>query len=101
MKLRAHFGLLVLGALLPMVAFSAVMLVWAHRQTRAATERGLVDTARAISVAVDREIGATVAALRLLSASEHLRRGDLLAFYDDARDEVGAQSTWKIVVHYA
>src|SRR5712692_2105259 len=101
MKLRAHFGLLVLGALLPMVAFSAVMLVWAHRQTRQATARGLVDTARAISVAVDREIGATVAALRLLGASEHLRRGDLLAFYDAARDAVRTQPAWQNVVLYA
>ena len=80
MKLRAHLGILILGTLLPMVAFSAAMLVWVHRQTRAATERGLIDTTRAISVAVDHNLGATVAGLKLLAASEHLHTENLRAF---------------------
>jgi hypothetical protein len=76
MKLRAHLGALILGTLLPMVAFSALVLGWVQRQTREATERGPLDTARAISVAVDRELGGTIAALKLLATSEHLGSRD-------------------------
>src|SRR5437870_13641119 len=88
MKLRAHLAVLILGTLLPMVAFSAAMLVWVHRQTRAATERGLVDTAHAMSVAVDHQLGATFAALKLLATSDHLTRGELEAFHRVARPAV-------------
>ena len=101
MRLRAHLGIVVLGALLPMVAFSAAMLLWVHRQTREATERGLVDIARAISVALDREIGGTIAALRVLGASDHLHRGALDKFYEAAREVVTTQPTWQNVVLYA
>jgi PAS domain S-box-containing protein len=100
MKLRAHLGLLILGTLLPMVAFSAAMLVWMHRQTRAATERGLLDTARAVAVAVDREHSGTIAALKVLATSEHLRSGNLTAFHRVAREAVATQPTWQNVVLY-
>jgi hypothetical protein len=42
-------GARILGTLLPMVAFSALVLGWVQRQTREATERGLMDTARTVS----------------------------------------------------
>jgi PAS domain S-box-containing protein len=100
MKLRAHLGLLILGTLLPMVAFSAAMLVWMHRQTRAATERGLLDTARAVAVAVDREHSGTIAALKVLATSEHLRSGNLTAFHRVAREAVATQPSWQNVVLY-
>src|SRR5207245_733312 len=96
----SHLGIVMLGALLPMVAFSTAMLLWVHRQTREATERGLVDTARAVSVALDREIGGTIAALRVLGASEHLERGALDKFYAAARSVVTTQPTWQNVVLY-
>jgi PAS domain S-box-containing protein len=83
-----------------MVAFSAAMLVWVHRQTRAATERGLLDTARAVSVAVDREHSGTIAALKVLATSEHLRSGNLTAFHQVAREAVTTQPTWQNVVLY-
>src|SRR3989454_62660 len=100
MKLRAHLGLLILGPLLPMVAFSGAMLVWMHRQTRAATERGLLDTARAVAVAVDREHSGTIAALKVLATSEHLRSGHLTAFHRVAREAVATQPSWQNVVLY-
>src|SRR3989449_11687237 len=83
-----------------MVAFSAAMLVWMHRQTRAATERGLLDTARAVAVAVDREHSGTIAALKVLATSEHLRSGNLTAFHRVAREAVATQPSWQNVVLY-
>jgi len=84
-----------------MVAFSALVLGGVQRQTRAATERGLLDTARAISVAVDRELGGTIAALKLLATSEPLGSRDLKAFHQAAHVAVVTQSTWQNVVLYA
>jgi hypothetical protein len=84
-----------------MVAFSALVLGWVQRQTREATERGLLDTARAISVAVDRELGGTIAALKLLATSEPLGSRDLKAFHQAAHVAVATQSTWQNVVLYA
>ena len=94
-------SIVVFGALLPMVAFSAVMLFWVHRQTREAAELGLVDVARAMSVALDRELGGTIAALRVLAASDHLAHRRLGEFHDLARAAVTTQLTWQNVVLYA
>lgn len=85
-------GALILGTLLPMVAFSALVLGWVQRQTREATERGLRDTARAISVVVDRELGGTIAALKLLATSEHLGSRDLKALHQAAHVAVATQA---------
>ena len=103
MRLRGQLRIVVVGTLLPMLAFSVAILLWVHRQAREATERGLVDTARAVSVAVDRELGGTIAALQVLGASDHLqrRRTRLIEFYDVARDAVATQPAWQNVVLYS
>ena len=48
-KIRSRLVLMILGTLIPILAFSGFMLVAFNRQTRHATERGLVETARALS----------------------------------------------------
>ena len=85
MKIRSRLLLLMLGTLIPIIAFSGVMLVLFNRQTRAATEKGLVETARALSVAVDQQISASISGLEGLSTSEHLTAGDLAEFHRAAR----------------
>src|SRR5207302_2019149 len=65
-----------------------------------ATERGLLDIARAMSVAVDKELGGTMAALKLLAASEHLHDDNLKAFHRAAHRAVATQPTWQNVVLY-
>jgi hypothetical protein len=52
-------------------------------------------------VAVDRELGGTIAALKLLATSEHLGSRDLKAFHQAAHVAVATQSTWQNVVLYA
>ncbi len=100
MKLRSHLSVLTLGTLLPMIVFSIAMLLWVQQSTRAATERGLLDTARALSVAVDHEVGADVAALSVLGTSEHLQSGDLQAFHRAARQAMATRPRWQNVVLY-
>jgi PAS domain S-box-containing protein len=100
MRLRAYQLTLILGTLLPVLAFSAVMMVLFDRQTRDATERGLVETARALSVAIDREVTASFSVLQALAASSELREGDLARFHREARDVLKVRTTWGSIVAY-
>src|SRR5215208_1842644 len=80
MKLRSHLLVLVLATILPFVGFAVWLVVESQGQTRAATEGGLLDTARALMVGVDREIDGSISALEILATSEPLATGDLKTF---------------------
>ena len=66
------------------------------RQQRASVERGLRETARALSVAVDEHVASAVASLEVLAASESLDTGDLAAFHRLA-SRVSASQRWASV----
>jgi len=100
MKIRSQLVLLVVGMLVPMLVFAGGMLVLFNQHTRDATERGLVETARALSVAVDQQVGASISTLEALATSEHLRHGDLREFHKTARDVVATQRAWQNVILY-
>lgn len=88
MKLRSHLIALVIALLLPVILFAGIMLYTAYQQHRATTEHGMVDTARALSLAVDRELEASIRTLQALVTSEHLTSGDLGKFYRTAQDAI-------------
>ncbi len=100
MRLRSYLLTLILGILLPVLIFSAVMLVLFNRQTRAATEKGLVETARALSVAVDRELTASISVLRALATAGSLASGDLKAFDRRMRAVLAGQPGWENIRLY-
>ncbi|MEK7229379.1 MAG: hypothetical protein AAB154_04975, partial [Candidatus Binatota bacterium] len=81
MKLRSHLIILVVAALLPVLIFAGVMIVLFDRQQRATVESRLVDTTRALSLAVDGEVASWVSTLQALGVSKYLDSGDLSAFY--------------------
>ncbi len=81
MKLRSHLITLVVVTLLPILVFSLILVVRLHRQERAAIERGLQETARALALALDAQLKTDIEALKTLGASEHLDHGDYRAFY--------------------
>jgi PAS domain S-box-containing protein len=97
-RIRSHLVLLLLGILIPILVFSGVMLVLFNRHTRAATEQGLVETARALSVAVDQQVMASLSVLRALAASEHLQKGNLREFDRTARAVLETQPAWQNIV---
>ena len=74
MKLRSHLFFLVIAALVPALIFSCVMIFQSYRQQRSDIERGMIGTARALSLAVDRELEAAIRTLSAITASEHLDR---------------------------
>ena len=64
LSLRTQLLLLVIAVLLPVLAFAAVMSFRHVQVQRTAIERGMKDTAQALSLALDREIGKLHAVLR-------------------------------------
>jgi hypothetical protein len=85
MKLRSYLIALVVVAVLPVVIFAGVMTFFAYQDQRGDFERGMLDTARTLSLAVDRDLEASIRALRALASSEHLDSGNLRQFYEQAR----------------
>jgi PAS domain S-box-containing protein len=83
-RLRAYLVVLVLAGILPVVALAAVLVVRVSQEQRAAVERGLAETARALALAVDREVAAATTTLQALAASPPLRTDDLRRFHAHA-----------------
>jgi PAS domain S-box-containing protein len=101
LSIRAHLVVLVLAALLPVLLFATILVVYRAREERAAIEHGMRDTARALATAVDRELASSITALRAFAASQHLETHDLRTFYDDARRVVATHPNWVAVSLFA
>jgi hypothetical protein len=75
-SLRTQLVLLVLAVVLPLLVLAAVMFLRDVQFQRAALERGMKDTARALSLALDREVGKLHAVLETLAVSPSLDSRD-------------------------
>jgi signal transduction histidine kinase/ActR/RegA family two-component response regulator/HAMP domain-containing protein len=84
MALRRHLVILAALTLLPLLVFTTWTVLEMHREERARVERSLTVTARALSLAVDGDLTATVTALEGLATSSNLDTGDLRAFHAQA-----------------
>jgi hypothetical protein len=78
----------------PLLVFAALLTVVLHRHERAGREQALRDTARALSLAVDRELQAHITTLEALATSVHFDRPDLEQFRRDASRVVASQPGW-------
>jgi PAS domain S-box-containing protein len=78
----------------PLLAFSVVMVVMFTRQERATFERGARDTARALSLAVDRDLLRSMTTLEALATSKALDAGALGAFVREAQRVLPTQEGW-------
>jgi PAS domain S-box-containing protein len=92
--LRYHLIALVLIALVPILIFAGTVVRGLGREQRASAERGLQTTVRALAIAVEREIGASVRALEVLATSTALDRGDLRTFHELARRAAQEEEVW-------
>jgi signal transduction histidine kinase/CheY-like chemotaxis protein len=97
LPLRWHLVLLVVGTLLPVVAFGAAVVHQLANSERAAAERRLTQSARDLAAVIDREMSGTFRALAALGQSERLDRGDLAAFHAEARRVLATQPSWLAV----
>src|ERR1043166_1996757 len=85
MKLRSHIFIISAATLLPLLAFVCLVLVLHFQSGREAQLQNLVATSRALSLALDKDFEARVAALKTLAQSVHLRDGDLKSFYEESK----------------
>jgi signal transduction histidine kinase len=81
----------------PAVVLAAWLVYDAQRHHRWLLEQQLSETARALSLVVDRQIGQAEALLKGLVSSPHLERGDYAAFYAQARAVVPGPSQWIVL----
>src|SRR3990167_20863 len=98
MKLRSHLIILVVAALLPVLIFTGGVIVVFDRQQRTIVENRLVDTARALSLAVDREVAAWTSTLEALGSSRHLDSGNLSAFREEAARVLKTRDDWNNIL---
>ena len=76
--------IILLASFVPLVLLTAALVSWGLRENRAAVERGLTDTARALSIAIDEQISTWRSVLEALSTSSAFETGDFANFYDRA-----------------
>jgi len=98
LRLRAILALLVLTISLPLGVFAGVFIVRYANEQRALVEQRNVETARAVSVAVDQHIESARSALQVLAASELLDMPDRVAFNQTALRLVPTQPGWYAVL---
>jgi len=84
-SIRARLILLVLSVLTPALAAALWVIDITYANERAALERNLRDTTRALSLVVDRELARRDTIARVLTLSAPLDQGDLPAFHEQAR----------------
>jgi hypothetical protein len=86
---------LVLGTLVPVLGFSAFVVMRLADHERAAVERGLRDTVRALASGADRDVRGALDTLEALAQSTHLRDADLEAFHAELVRVVPTQAGWR------
>ena len=96
-KVRTHLLFMVGAVLLPAAVFAAVALSTLLQSERDSAHRSVRETARFISLAVERELAKSENTLRVLASSEKLARGELQAFHERlTRGQTGTE-TWTLL----
>jgi hypothetical protein len=97
-RVHWHLVVLVLVAMVPLLIFTIVIIRRHLDDQSEIRESGMQATARALSVAADREIRTSFAILETLAASPALEADDLKGFYDlCVRAVVGRKDTWIVL----
>jgi len=97
-SLNRHLIRLIVGGLAPLLIFSIVMMVLFARQEQANRRRGLEDTARALALAVDLEIKASLTNLEALATADPLDFGLVDSFREIAVRIFRTQKSWKSIM---
>jgi PAS domain S-box-containing protein len=91
LALKWHLVLLVIGALLPLVVFAAVVVYRLAESERAANDRRLLRSAQDLSHALNLELQSTTRTLSAVAESEELSREDFGAFHAESKRIVSTQ----------
>jgi hypothetical protein len=75
-RLRSYLIALVVAVLLPVVVLAAYLAIASAARERQAIERGMRETATALSLAIDGQVATAIASIEALSASTSFRKGE-------------------------
>lgn len=98
LPLRWHLVLLVVGTLLPLVIFTAVVVARLANEQREASLRRLSYSSHLMGEAVEQELSSTIRTLQALAESDRLDRNDLAGFWTEARRVHHTQPTWLAIL---
>ncbi len=93
-SLRQVLWGLVLALTLPAILVAGAGLYSSYRAEQQSMDLRLRETTRALASSLEREIGKTEAALRILALSPSLRSGDFAGFYEQAKQADLAAPSW-------
>src|SRR6185369_4336899 len=82
--IRSHLICLVLACVVPVWLIAGFLVYHAYDSKRALVTRHVLETARALSMSVDRELAIAQAALQTLSTSPVFAAGDLAGMHNQA-----------------
>ena len=98
MKLRTHLIILTLATVVPVVLFAVGLIVYHTRLERSSLERGMRDTARALALALDRDVNDIKTGVETLAASRYLNGPvDLAHFYEEAATVSKGFGGWAVL----
>jgi signal transduction histidine kinase len=86
LRIQGQLIRLVLASLLPAVLAAGLLIVYSYQRQRATIEHSTLETARALTQAVDQELASGRTALQALATSPYLASGDLAAFHRQATE---------------
>ena len=98
LSFRTYLVLLVLGTLVPLLVFATALALVNGRLQREANDDELQETARALAVTVDKEVGQAVVSLGALAASANLTTRDLPAFYRQSAEVLASLGGWENII---
>ena len=84
-SIRGRLASLVVASVLPVWIAAGFLIYYNYQSRRALTEQRMLETARALTMVVDRELANMQAGLSVLATSPSLVSGDLRAFHHQAR----------------
>jgi len=96
-SIRGRLILLTVSVLLPALAVSALLLWKVEEHARRGHERQRAETARALALVVDRQLGERSALIDGLAVSQALQRANWADFYRQAEVATGASKAWVVV----
>ena len=94
MRIRIYIALMVAAIMLPLVLASAFAVNQIRLEEKRASLASLHKSVDAVSLTVDRDIQASIAAMMALGNSEHLQTGNFEAFYTQAKAINRKSDTW-------
>ncbi len=96
-SIRSRLQQLTAALMIPAVAGGTYLVMQGYRQERSRAEQQLADTARALSIAQDQQLGQASVLLQALATSPLLATGDYSGFERQAREALARDGVWLVL----